>query len=362
MKKILCIISAFVALSCSGTIYEQPSAGENLGTLVVGRGSGKQSIYVNMTSEWQVRSLSSWISLDVSGRSSESAFTISYQSNESGLLADAVAREGQLLLINLSDFTADTLTVFQPGLADGTVYETQLKGNKLELQYEEFIKLSVIYANLQGKTFEEGETIISSRSEDIKAIIWDVDCSKKYAEAHPDDCVNLDNLLIVGTAGDFVKTDNPASIIANLDGINIQLADFASFDAEGRTSFNQMRNLLDSGFNSSGMGGRWIIGGSFYYYSLMETGYDNTPQWYPRDVDSELFLSDRLVWESNLIDCIWMVSRMFNPTYSDGEKSWRADYVYTSREVWNGADAVSLIENPELQHSMISLTLNISAE
>ena len=183
-----------------------------------------------------------------------------------------------------------------------------------------------------------------------------------FEAEHADDWASLvrnGGLLIVNKsglpAGASLSGAFPASLSQEIDGICWQVADFD----EDATALPQLMSLLEGGFNRPGAGAKWVIGGSFYYYSVMEAGYPQTPSWYPSNPDDDAFLADIYAQTNNLTDCIWMSQRGYNPSYTSGDRSWRADYVYASNQVWNAAVDVRLTDAPlsGVAHKAVRLTI-----
>ena len=160
---------------------------------------------------------------------------------------------------------------------------------------------------------------------------------------------------------DFGQTPEPlgerGALLAEFDGIRYVVA---TFDPD-ENGLAQLIKLLDAGYNDPNHAAeRWFIGGSFYYYSMMETGYDTTPVWYPADTSSRESDADRYAWRNNLYDCIWMLHRDWTPTYTDRNgHTWRADYLYASRSAWNTISGVEILGAPVegMLHKPIKFTI-----
>ena len=93
---------------------------------------------------------------------------------------------------------------------------------------------------------------------------------------------------------------------------------------------------------------------------MMEARYDPTPAGYPADASGPEFDADRYAWRNNLYDCVWMLRRSWTSTYADvAGHSWRADYLYASKQAWNTVSGVEVLEIPleGMTHNPIKLTI-----
>lgn len=147
------------------------------------------------------------------------------------------------------------------------------------------------------------------------------------------------------------------ALLASLDGIRYVVA---AFDPE-ENGYTRFVELLDASYNAPEHAAeRWFIGGSLYHFSMMETGYDTTPAWYPADASGHEFDTDRYAWHNNLYDCIWMLRRSWTPTWTDASgRSWRADYLYASKSAWNTLTGIEVLEIPVegMTHKPIKFTI-----
>ena len=358
MNRIKILTAALLIIMAAACEQEvrKPVPGTSLGQIYVSPAAGSRSVSVSLDGLWRVSSLSEWISLDVNGRSGSSAFTFSYTSNESNLLGKGTTRKGAITICSLDTNVCDTLYVIQQGLPDGIIHETVITSDYIESIQEEQT-WQVLYCNLQGQDYAVAEAYLESCTSEITAAIWNGSDAAMFTSGCEKPCMTRNGILIIGSDIDLTPDTDTYGVISRHNGTNIQVADLdPELDPEKELSI--MTSLLDEGYNTSTSGDRWLIGGSFYFYSSVEAGYPDTPSWYPASSDEEDYDADRYIWSNNLIDCIWMASNGFNPTYSDGERSWRADYVYASGKTWNGVVDVKILEKESgMKHNPVMLTL-----
>lgn len=349
---ILTIGMLFMAISCQEKMADYKS-GQSLGEIVLEASECSVSVSVDYDCIWRVHTPADWISTDVEGRSGSSAFSFSATSNESDMTESRAARKAPVVLTRLDKYISDTLWVIQRGIPDGKDYVTNIKSSSIELLQEPLIVKTILYCNLQGLDAPTAEEWINGRNEDIVAAVWtDDEVSSFMSEDSP--VTRSGNLMVIGDVDKILSSDE--SLIVNASGLNIQVADFTQDESESR--YRQIVSVLDEGYNVPSSSGLWLIGGSFYYLSSAEFGYPTTPQWYPSRLKDQAFDADRYAWTNNLIDCVWMTSKTFNPTYTAANgNSWRADYVYASKSAWNSIVDVRVLEDENLTHKPILIKI-----
>ena len=364
MKKIglILALAALAAVSCtSGKDAYKP--GRKVGEIYVTAQSGAKTVLVSLEGLWRVIPREGWMSTDVNGREGEGAFTVYYGSNESDFVKTNATRRGALVLQNLKTMVADTLYIIQQGTPDGTEYSSAPQDSYVEFIDTPLTRVEAVYANIRGCTnLHEVAEKISGSSAQLFFLTLDEESAARFVETYTLTWTSIlrhRGLVIVNKSslpiGATLSGDAPAHLSLELDGIAWQVAEF---DAEA-AALPQVMALLESGFNRPEAGAKWVIGGSFYYLSVMEAGYPATPSWYPSDPDDEAFLADIYAQTNNLTDCIWMSLRGYNPTWTLGDRSWRADYVYASNQVWNAAVDVRLLDAPVsgASHKAVRLTI-----
>ena len=349
---ILIIGMLLTVMSCQEKIAEYGS-GQSLGEIVLAASESSVSVSVDYDCMWRVHTPADWISTDVSGRKGSSAFSFSVTSNESDMTESRKVRKAPVILTRLDKYVSDTLWVIQRGIPDGKDYVTNIKSSSIELQQEPLTVKTVLYCNLQGLDASAAGEWIKARQEDIVAVVWTNDDVAAFADDNRS-IIRLGNLMVVG---DVDKTlSSQESLIVNVSGLNVQVADFTSDESNNR--YRQIVSVLDEGYNVPSSSGLWLIGGSFYFLSSVEFGYPTTPQWYPARLNDPAFDADTYAWTNNLIDCIWMTSKTYNPTYTDANgNSWRADYVYASKSAWNSIADVKVVDDKVLTHKPILIKI-----
>lgn len=364
MKKIglLLALAALAAVSCTSG-KDDYKAGRKVGEIYVTAQSGAKTVLVALDGLWRVIPQEAWMSTDVNGREGEGAFTVYYGSNESDFVQTNKTRRGAIVLRNLKSMVSDTLYIIQQGTPDGTEYASAPQDAYIEFIDTPLTKVQALYANIRGNAnLEEVAGKINASPAQLFCLIWDETLVEQFAAQYTGTWSSLvydGDLLMVNKSelpeGLAIIQQDPASISLDLDDITWQLSDFDPEEA----SLPQLMSLLESGFNRPGAGAKWVIGGSFYYLSVMEAAYPQTPSWYPSHPDDEAFLADIYAQTNNLTDCIWMSHRGYNPTFTSGDRSWRADYVYASNQVWNAAVDVRLLDAPVsgASHKAVSLTI-----
>ena len=351
------LLGALLAASCTEKT-ETSKAGKRVGEIYVTALPGAKTVLVNLDGLWRVRSSSDWMSFDVNGRDGAGAFTVYYGSNESDFVTSNPTRRGAIIIESLKSMKADTLWLRQQGIPDGKEYSSAPQDSYVEFIDTKLTSVTVRYANFGDAGAESAAAIrqwlkgvdvlcCSGKSplfyefdeldteDEIDGHVWingDGEGYAIYASGHPVE------------SWKFLSEPNSCSAV--IDGVNVMYADFLSDTLGAATLSNYAKSILASGYDTPGAGAKWLIGGSLYYYSAMETGYPDTPSWYPANPSDNVFLPDRQMQAANLVDCVWMSHRGFNPTYTDGSRSWRADYVYASTSLWNAATMVRVLDAP----------------
>lgn len=357
MKKRYMILFCILALSCSKG-EDVPSQGKCLGEIFVPAEAGRKSVLVNLDGLWSVSSEDSWLSMDVNGRNGHGAFTFSYESNESDYLSSNPARRGAIVIRPQNEAGADTLYVMQKGIPDGRDYSSTLNGSAYIEFTEDFTgTLKVVFANLEGTHDNDAVSAwISSSGADVAAAICEEDVAVKITS---DKGFNYGGLAVCGEVTSFSRImDNPVAVSFRADDIDFVLSDF-DVCADDKSRYDALRSLLDNTYDRSDAGNSWIIGGSFYYYSAFETAYPATPDWYPSDPTGAEFEADRYAHTMNLTDAVWMYYRNWTPTWTSDGRSWRPDYVYLSKYIWNRVIDVEVSDCgiPGVTHRTISITI-----
>lgn len=331
IKHFIIITTAALALLSCTEIPQAPIAGKGIGEIYVTAAPGSRSVLVKLDGLWRVRTPEQWLHPDVDGREGEAAFTFSYDSNESDFVKFRPVRRGAIVIQSLSTMVADTLWVIQQGIPDGKEYDNLPQNSYIEFPEGQIETVTVLYANLKGVSSSAAATWLSSKGEDINCIIADSGLSITLRDGTP--------ATVTGAM------DTPAAVFANAKGINLALSDFGETPEAEDSYYNAAVKLLAESYDNPDAEENWLVGGSFYYLSVMEAGYSSTPDWYPANPAAPEFAADRHVQGSNLTDCVWMTSRGFTPTWTSGSKSWRADYVYASHSVWNSVTTVKVLDD-----------------
>ncbi len=357
MERYLMILLAVSMLAACQTKMEQPDPGTGLGEIYLTAPAGAMSVSVDLDGLWRVWAEEDWISLDINGRDGRGAFTFSYSSNESDFSVSRGTRLGHVIVQSIPQMRSDTLYIRQQGIPDGKDYYTRLSGSYIGIPDTGLERVDAIYMNAEGLDLSYVSAMASEV--DLAAVICTDDMmASSLAASWQGQSAVSGHLLFLSPQEEMTSVSSvsdPASLTVSFKGVNYVLADFSEEDAD---RLAQLRSLLDSGYNVPGASSRWVIGGSFYYCSVMETGYPDTPAWFPSSPKDEAFEADLYAWDNNLVDCIWMVSRGWTPTYSDEKGDWRADYVYASGSVWNYMTAVSLMEkDASMSHTPVRFTL-----
>lgn len=363
MKRIALILSlAALALSCNnGGDASKP--GRKVGEIYVTAQSGAKSVLVELAGLWRVIPQENWMSVDVNGREGEGAFTVYYSSNESDFVNTNSTRRGAIVIRSLKSMVSDTLYIIQQGTPDGIEYTSAPQDSYIEFEDVTLTRIKVLYANLKGASDpQEVSDWIQSSDANVFCLSWDADFVSRLAS------ILFEKSADVGYNGNFIivnRSDKPATswsileypaaFMREIDGVCYQISEFD----RAATALSQISSLLDGGYNQPYANSKWVIGGSFYYLSVMEMGYPGTPDWYPANPSDEVFLADTYAQTNNLTDCIWMSHRQFNPTWSEDGKSWRADYIYASNKMWNAAVDARLLDATVsgASHKAVQLTV-----
>ena len=371
MKKYIAIILG-IALACSCTEKTETSkAGKRVGEIYVTALPGAKTVLVNQEGLWRVRTSADWISLDVNGREGPGAFTMYYASNESDFVNSNPSRRGAVIIESLRNMRADTLWLRQQGVPDGKEYSSSPQDSYIEFIDSKLTSLTVRFADF-GEAGAESAAAVNQWMKGVDVLC----CSGKlplFFELNELDTEDeTDGHVWVNGDGEgyaiyatghpvesFKFLSEPNSCSAVIDGVNVMYADFLSDTLGTATLLEYAKTVLARGYDRPGAGAKWLIGGPFYYYSVMETGYAATPSWYPANPSDNAFLPDRQMQAAGLADCVWMANRGYNPTYTDGERSWRADYVYASSSLWNAATMVKVLDAPVagMAHKAIEITV-----
>ncbi len=344
MKTVITITVAALALLSCKEMQQDPTPGKGIGEIYVTAAPGSRSVLVKLDGLWRVRPQESWLHTDVDGREGEGAFTFSYDSNESDFITFKPVRKGAIVIQSLGTMVADTLWVLQQGIPDGKEYESLPQNSYIEFPEGQIETLRILYANVKGASASAIASWTASVGADVNCLIADN---------------GLSITLKDGTSAEEIGTlASPSALFAKARGLSLALADFG----EGLSDdayYNAVVDLLSASYDQPDAEENWLVGGSFYYLSVMEAGYAATPSWYPANPAAAEFAADRYVQSSNLTDCVWMTRRDFTPTWTASGKSWRADYLYASHSVWNAVTLVNVLNNVPAGASHKALEIKI---
>lgn len=368
MKRYLSILVTIILCTACSTKIEQPVPGVGLGEIYVTAPAGTKTVSVDLDGLWRVYSHDSWIDLDVNGREGQGAFTFSYASNESDFAKIYETRRGSIIIQSLNSMKADTLYVRQQGRPDGKEYVSYDNSDYIEFIEDKLTKIDVLYADFTGVE-DVASTIqwVESQNAAVVAAICTASIAEELNEKYGENSVRSGNLILISPSSvpeDIITISSPATLAAKLGDINCVVADFGEVvpvdEDEAKYRYNQFKSMLDKTYNAPMSRGKWLVGGTLWYYTSMESGYPFTPSWYPQDTSDPLFDADRYAWKSSLIDCIWMTKRDFSETYTDDHgKSWRPSYVYASTESWNAVIDVQIVDLPlsSMKHKPFRISL-----
>lgn len=344
MKTVITITVAALALLSCKEMQQDPTPGKGIGEIYVTAAPGSRSVLVKLDGLWRVRPQESWLHTDVDGREGEGAFTFSYDSNESDFITFKPVRKGAIVIQSLGTMVADTLWVLQQGIPDGKEYESLPQNSYIEFPEGQIETLRILYANVKGASASAIASWTASVGADVNCLIADD---------------GLSITLKDGTSADEIGTlASPSALFAKARGLSLALADFGE-GLDDDAYYNAVVDLLSASYDQPDAEENWLVGGSFYYLSVMEAGYAATPSWYPANPAAAEFAADRYVQSSNLTDCVWMTRRDFTPTWTESGKSWRADYLYASHSVWNAVTLVRVLENVPAGASHKALEIKI---
>ena len=322
IKSILAVTVLFL-ISCSKQSSEHVyKSGKCIDTHYVTSPAGSLSVLVDTKGVWRVDCDEPWVSIDVRGGIDRQAFTISWLSNESDILSLKPTRKADIVIRLDESMTADTLRLIQQGFVHKDYVMTSEEDPDLTLEYVRTTptEVSILCCSSEGSTY---------------------DAVLEWAQ----------------TAADVVAIDG--DVIGEVEGINIAGCDFKGLSVD--EEYAEFSNLVSSTVNSSPETGLdWVICGQMYHYSMMQTGYDSTPSWYPATKEAKEFRSDLYAWQSNMYDVVWMSKQAYVVTYTDEEGySFSADYVYVSSSLLAKIYDVELLDCPVagMTHNPIRITL-----
>lgn len=330
------IISLVILLAAAAGCTKETSleGGQLIGEINVTAASGSVSVSVETTGRWKVYEAeeSGWIGFDVEGGVGKGAFTVYYESNMSDVVTLKSSRKALIVIASEDHMKADTLSLVQQGFH--SVHAPSEVGSDkdivIEFEEHEATEVSVVFCSADG---------LDSYDE-LKAWAISTGCD------------------VVACENAFLVPQMEESILKTGD-LNIVTADLSAFAGDGNAEHEAFVNLVESTYNSPSASSRWIIGGQFFHYSMMQSGYDRTPSWYPENPEDSRFASDRYAWNNNLYDCVWMTYRDYVSTYSAGGKEYMADYIYVSRDVLATVYSVEVLDKPlpGMKHNPLKVTL-----
>ena len=338
-------LSIGLALCLSGCSREVlVTQGKSLGTREVYPAAGDFSVFIKTDGVWSVSSPEKWIHVPEDLFKDASALIVRYDSNESDFITFKPVRKGAIVIQSLGTMVADTLWVLQQGIPDGKEYESLPQNSYIEFPEGQIETLRILYANVKGASASAIASWTASVGADVNCLIADD---------------GLSITLKDGTSADEIGTlASPSALFAKARGLSLALADFGE-GLDDDAYYNAVVDLLSASYDQPDAEENWLVGGSFYYLSVMEAGYAATPSWYPANPAAAEFAADRYVQSSNLTDCVWMTRRDFTPTWTESGKSWRADYLYASHSVWNAVTLVRVLENVPAGASHKALEIKI---
>lgn len=309
---IMVIFAAVLNGACSKTEgTDSFSPGVCVAECQVGSAAGSRSVLVETAGTWRIRCDATWLETDVKGGVGRGAFTFRYRSNEADVLRQTGSRVGRIAICLDEGGRADSLRIVQHGFlskeSKGTV--GQDPALRLEFDNPPVKRVSLLVVNTDGHATAE-----------------------EWAQGKADILV-VDGIVRGDCDGMCIKG-------CNLTGLGTD------------TEYATFRRLVDDGFAGSPVDG-WMLCGTMNHYSMMQTGYPETPQWYPSDARSDEFRSDRYAWQNNLFDLLWMKNRAWFSTWTDdGGRAWAADYLYVSSAMLRQVAEVDILDIPlpEMKH------------
>ena len=332
-KYIYVLVIAALAFSCGkgGLDFE---SGNVLGEIEVSASAGQITVSVETVGRWVVYEAdnASWISFDVQGGVGNGAFTASYQANLSSVVDAKSSRKARIVVTSEDYAKSDTLNIIQMGFYS-TVTPSEVRPSKeivLEYVTPETKAVSIVYCSADGVT--------------------DMDALNQWAEQFD----------VVACGNGFIKPEvQPGELytVCAVDGVNFVSTDLGQSFADGK-EYEDFCKVIEQTYNAQNSPSKWVIGGQFYHYSMMQSSYASAPLWYPYDIDEPVFDSDRYAWNNNLYDCLWMSVRDYVTTWTSEGKSYMADYVYVSRDVLATISGVQKLDRVHgMTHNPIKVTL-----
>ena len=334
MKKfIYLMIIAVAAVSCGKSGLDIKS-GNVLGEIEVAASAGRITVSVETVGRWIVYEAdnASWISFDVDGGVGNGAFTASYQANLSSVVDAKSSRKARIVVTSEDYSKSDTLNIIQMGFYSDVLPSQVKPSPEIVLEYvtPETKTMTVVYCSAEGVT--------------------DRDAFAAWAEQFD----------VVACGNGFVKPEVPSGglyTVCNVDDINFVSTDLGQSFASGK-EYEDFCKIIEQTYNAPDSPSKWVLGGQLYHYSMMQTSYASAPSWYPYDIDEKVFDSDRYAWNNNLYDCLWMSERDFVVTWTSGDKSYMADYVYVSRDVLATISGVQKLDKVlGMEHNPVKITL-----
>ena len=336
MKKFIYILAAVAALiSCNGSDLEIQS-GNVIGEMNVTAASGKVSVSVETVGRWIVYEADNadWISIDVAGGVGKGAFTVWYDANLSNVADIKEARKARIVITSEDYAKSDTLNIVQQGFNSVHVPSVVNPSKEIVLEYDEteVRTVSIVYCSADGVT-------------DMQALT-------EWAESFD----------VVACGNSFLKPEVAAGesyAVCVYGDLNLVSEDLAAEPEESvEQEYNAFVQIVEDTYNGYDSPSKWIVGGQFYHYSMMQTSYQTTPSWFPADIEDPHFDADRYAWNNNLYDCLWMAERNFVETFASEGKAYMADYVYMSRDVLATVYTVEKLGKVHgMTHNPIKITL-----
>ena len=337
MKKfIYLVIIAVAAISCGKSGLDIES-GNVLGEVEVSASAGAITVSVETVGRWIVNEAdnASWISFDVEGGVGNGAFTVSYQANLSSVVDAKSSRKARIVVTSEDYAKSDTLNIIQMGFYSD-IRPSQLKPSpEIVLEYvtPETKTMTVVYCSAEGVTAQ--------------------DSLARWAEQFD----------VVACGNGFIRPEVQSGelyTVCAVDGVNFVSTDLGQSFADGK-EYKDFCKIIEQTYNANAQNSssKWVIGGQLYHYSMMQAAYNSAPEWYPLDIDEQVFDSDRYAWNNNLYDCLWMSERDYVNTWTSSEgKSYMADYVYVSRDVLATISGVQKLDKVHgMTHNPIKVTL-----
>lgn len=334
MKKLIYIlIVSLASFSCTKSGLDIES-GNVVGEIEVTAFSGQLTVSVETVGRWIVNEAdnASWISFDVQGGVGKGAFTVSYEANMSSVVNMKSSRKARVVVTSEDYAKSDTLNIIQQGFYSDIVPSVVTPSSEIILEYVETPSrtLSVVYCSADG--------------------VSDMDAMNRWA----------DQFDVVACGNGFIKPSYQSEgtySVCTVDNINFVSTDLYDCFRNG-TGYEVFKSIVDATYNAYNSPSKWVIGGQFYHYSMMQTGYDQTPSWYPTEIEGTEFAADSYAWNNNLYDCLWMSERNYVSTWINGDKSYMADYVYVSRDVLATICQVQKLDKVHgMLHNPIKVTL-----